>query len=222
MSGNVDTINPSANEGLLEAAVELPTKKGSTSSNRLLRCALQPEDTAKRCPECERLFGYKLPKHHCRNCGKVVCAACSAHERQVPGYEDWQRVCQPCRRNIDRWTRAPIDVFAWFCCMLCRRSAETINWQHVRVRRAQRKMIEKGSAFRLRTSPDQPLASCEKVFLRLNSTSTALTISRFLLVLRFEQLVYFICLKTTRLELAVLLGRFLSLKCHSWPYLLSR
>ncbi|MCP3858443.1 MAG: hypothetical protein GY704_02225, partial [Phycisphaeraceae bacterium] len=46
---------------------------------------------------CLRPFGVLRRKHHCRRCGFVVCATCSPHRLQVPGYGTAaQRVCTNC------------------------------------------------------------------------------------------------------------------------------
>uniref|UniRef100_A0A8R1TK98 FYVE-type domain-containing protein n=1 Tax=Onchocerca volvulus TaxID=6282 RepID=A0A8R1TK98_ONCVO len=50
------------------------------------------------CSECEMKFSLTMRKHHCRHCGRLVCARCS--EQEVPifkyGIEKPARVCQIC------------------------------------------------------------------------------------------------------------------------------
>ncbi|EJD74109.1 FYVE zinc finger family protein [Loa loa] len=50
------------------------------------------------CSECEVKFSLTVRKHHCRHCGRLVCASCS--EQEVPifkyGIEKPVRVCQIC------------------------------------------------------------------------------------------------------------------------------
>ncbi|KAM3720279.1 Rabankyrin-5 [Dirofilaria immitis] len=50
------------------------------------------------CSECETKFSLTMRKHHCRHCGRLVCARCS--EQEVPifkyGIEKPTRVCQIC------------------------------------------------------------------------------------------------------------------------------
>lgn len=50
------------------------------------------------CSECEMKFSLTMRKHHCRHCGRLVCARCS--EQEVPilkyGVEKPARVCQIC------------------------------------------------------------------------------------------------------------------------------
>jgi hypothetical protein len=56
------------------------------------------EEDKRNCSRCERLLGkrYCAPRHHCRACGKCVCAACSPHRWPVYGLTNPQRVCKVC------------------------------------------------------------------------------------------------------------------------------
>ncbi|XP_059619752.1 zinc finger FYVE domain-containing protein 1-like isoform X2 [Phlebotomus argentipes] len=52
------------------------------------------------CHNCSENFDMsKLPKHHCRRCGKGFCSACSNNEMPVPerGWIEPVRVCNSCR-----------------------------------------------------------------------------------------------------------------------------
>lgn len=44
----------------------------------------QPDSEVARCPVCQTLFSFWFRKHHCRKCGRVVCAACSPHRITIP------------------------------------------------------------------------------------------------------------------------------------------
>ncbi|RPA78927.1 hypothetical protein BJ508DRAFT_151030 [Ascobolus immersus RN42] len=44
----------------------------------------QPDHIVKKCPICEQHFSLFFRKHHCRICGRVVCANCSPHRITVP------------------------------------------------------------------------------------------------------------------------------------------
>lgn len=44
----------------------------------------QPDAEVASCPICHRPFGLFYRKHHCRKCGRVVCANCSPHRITIP------------------------------------------------------------------------------------------------------------------------------------------
>lgn len=44
----------------------------------------QPDSEVSRCPVCQTDFHFFYRKHHCRKCGRVVCAACSPHRITIP------------------------------------------------------------------------------------------------------------------------------------------
>ena len=44
----------------------------------------QPDSEVSECPICGRAFAFWYRKHHCRKCGRVVCAACSPHRITIP------------------------------------------------------------------------------------------------------------------------------------------
>ncbi|GAB5364239.1 hypothetical protein AAMO2058_000952500 [Amorphochlora amoebiformis] len=59
-----------------------------------------PDEIAKRCYRCHVSFGIIFPrKHHCRECGKIFCHACSPHNLRVDGYPGVQRVCKFCAKQ---------------------------------------------------------------------------------------------------------------------------
>jgi hypothetical protein len=79
----------------------------------------QPDPEVHQCPVCEQEFGFLFRKHHCRKCGRVVCANCSPHRITIPreyivqppgsleispliGGAEVVRVCKPC--VPDPWT----------------------------------------------------------------------------------------------------------------------
>ena len=53
-----------------------------TSSYALPRW--QPDSEVTKCPICETQFTFWYRKHHCRKCGRVVCASCSPHRITNP------------------------------------------------------------------------------------------------------------------------------------------
>jgi hypothetical protein len=44
----------------------------------------QPDNEVTKCPVCQTDFHIFYRKHHCRKCGRVVCAACSPHRITIP------------------------------------------------------------------------------------------------------------------------------------------
>ncbi|RAL11916.1 phosphatidylinositol-3-phosphate-binding ubiquitin-protein ligase [Aspergillus homomorphus CBS 101889] len=44
----------------------------------------QPDAEVTHCPICMTAFSFWYRKHHCRKCGRVVCAACSPHRITIP------------------------------------------------------------------------------------------------------------------------------------------
>ncbi|EMD69739.1 hypothetical protein COCSADRAFT_106643 [Bipolaris sorokiniana ND90Pr] len=44
----------------------------------------QPDSDVTQCPVCKRPFTFLLRRHHCRKCGRVVCATCSPHRITIP------------------------------------------------------------------------------------------------------------------------------------------
>ena len=44
----------------------------------------QPDSEVSNCPICGTSFGFWYRKHHCRKCGRVVCASCSPHRITIP------------------------------------------------------------------------------------------------------------------------------------------
>lgn len=84
----------------------------------------QPDSDVNKCPVCQTEFHFFYRKHHCRKCGRVVCAACSPHRITIPrqyivqppssldeppspvsrnlGGGEVVRVCNPC--VPDPWT----------------------------------------------------------------------------------------------------------------------
>jgi hypothetical protein len=44
----------------------------------------QPDAEVSQCPVCGKNFTFLYRKHHCRKCGRVVCANCSPHRITIP------------------------------------------------------------------------------------------------------------------------------------------
>ena len=70
-------------------------------SREIILPAWQSDSEVTRCPICKTNFGFWYRKHHCRKCGRVVCANCSPHRITIPR----QFIVQP-PRDDDPITRA--------------------------------------------------------------------------------------------------------------------
>ncbi len=57
-----------------------------------------PDGERSCCAACEQRFSAVLRRHHCRACGDVFCAECTAERRPVPrfGFDVPVRVCRDC------------------------------------------------------------------------------------------------------------------------------
>ncbi|XP_036149778.1 uncharacterized protein LOC105832099 isoform X2 [Monomorium pharaonis] len=72
-----------------------------------------PNDRAKECGCCKAVrFSMFNRRHHCRRCGRVVCAMCSQHRMQVAGYPSFVlvRVCEDCKHQTVLQMRAVQSV----------------------------------------------------------------------------------------------------------------
>lgn len=57
----------------------------------------QPDDDSETCMVCKGSIG-RFSRHHCRNCGRLVCNKCCEHKALIPqiGYKDPVKVCNDC------------------------------------------------------------------------------------------------------------------------------
>ncbi|EOA86699.1 hypothetical protein ACJQWK_08898 [Exserohilum turcicum] len=65
----------------------VPPQTNTTSARRQSDIVLppwQPDSDVTQCPVCKRPFTFLLRRHHCRKCGRVVCASCSPHRITIP------------------------------------------------------------------------------------------------------------------------------------------
>ncbi|XP_011705175.1 PREDICTED: uncharacterized protein LOC105460429 isoform X2 [Wasmannia auropunctata] len=72
-----------------------------------------PNDRARECGCCKAvIFSMFNRRHHCRRCGRVVCAMCSQHRMQVAGYPSsvLVRVCDDCKHQTVLHMRAAQSV----------------------------------------------------------------------------------------------------------------
>jgi hypothetical protein len=88
----------------------------------------QEDDTAPNCNKCSVKFTLFKRRHHCRNCGKVFCDACTQgkYTLQNLGYDAKvaERVCSGCEAAAKQvsacgWTRGGVVMFLAGRCHLC-------------------------------------------------------------------------------------------------------
>jgi hypothetical protein len=79
---------------------ELPSLPDPHNSQRSSEIGLpqwQADADASHCPVCENEFTFWYRKHHCRKCGRVVCATCSPHRITIPR----QYIVQPPNQSFE-------------------------------------------------------------------------------------------------------------------------
>ena len=91
----------SPNKSLLRSPSPQPAASGSTEEARLLyvqrgaaspggpslrgiNAQWQPDAEAPQCRSCRARFTFTLRRHHCRLCGYIFCADCSARRVRIP------------------------------------------------------------------------------------------------------------------------------------------
>ncbi|XWS26524.1 hypothetical protein CRYUN_Cryun26dG0038900 [Craigia yunnanensis] len=95
---------------------------GSSQLPNVSRDFWMPDQSCRVCYECDSHFTVFNRRHHCRLCGRVFCAKCTANSVPAPsdeprdGREDWERirVCNYCFKQweqgiavVDNGTKAP-------------------------------------------------------------------------------------------------------------------
>eukprot|EP01103_Thecamoeba_quadrilineata_P010614 TRINITY_DN2336_c0_g1_i1.p1 TRINITY_DN2336_c0_g1~~TRINITY_DN2336_c0_g1_i1.p1 ORF type:complete len:651 (+),score=162.86 TRINITY_DN2336_c0_g1_i1:67-2019(+) len=82
--------------------VSSPVVSQPTLFNRAPAGAPWQNDTViKNCSLCSQLFNLVNRKHHCRNCGRVVCANCSSQRADLPKWNlRGVRICTKCAKSI--------------------------------------------------------------------------------------------------------------------------
>lgn len=89
-----------------------------TEPSNLSRDFWMPDQSCRVCYECDAQFTIFNRRHHCRLCGRVFCAKCTANSIPAPseepktGREDWERVrvCNYCFKQWGQGIVAPDDA----------------------------------------------------------------------------------------------------------------
>ena len=81
-SNNGWSISPSQGSASLRARQALSS--GNDEPMDMTMPRWQPDAEVTNCPICGTVFSFWYRKHHCRKCGRVVCASCSPHRITIP------------------------------------------------------------------------------------------------------------------------------------------
>jgi hypothetical protein len=76
----------------------LKAKKKQRDSVGMLAPVWVPDNESKSCTICAVKFTVTNRRHHCRQCGRVICGKCSSHKKDLPG-QGRQRVCDDCHKR---------------------------------------------------------------------------------------------------------------------------
>ncbi|KAB8342964.1 hypothetical protein FH972_022559 [Carpinus fangiana] len=76
--------NPIETNDLWEVAIDYIALKSRQMTLRCIRKVSKDDSDVDACPVCKDQFSWYFRKHHCRKCGKVVCANCSQHRITMP------------------------------------------------------------------------------------------------------------------------------------------
>eukprot|EP01083_Nonionella_stella_P058721 153756_1 len=71
-------------------------EKSDESNKENLQQDWESDAERTRCPHCEQNFNILRRRHHCRQCGLVVCESCSSDKKYLPKYDAKVRVCAKC------------------------------------------------------------------------------------------------------------------------------
>ena len=89
-------------DALISAAFDHKRSPGSAEAYAILVDMITPPDFEEKssCAECYEAFSVTNFRHHCRNCGRSICRACSSRKnKRIPkyGYTDPVRVSFNCK-----------------------------------------------------------------------------------------------------------------------------
>lgn len=91
MGSDRPSISPTLNFTSTQRGSERPLPRQPSSDNLQNRrsreippARWEPDAEVSKCPYCKKVFSFWYRKHHCRKCGRVVCANCSPHRITIP------------------------------------------------------------------------------------------------------------------------------------------
>ncbi len=86
--------NERTQQGRPHKAQQHPVHNGMRPSTTAV---WQPDHEVSQCPTCDRKFGFFQRKHHCRRCGNIFCALCSANTDVLSHNEGEPAFCHDLR-----------------------------------------------------------------------------------------------------------------------------
>jgi len=84
-------------------AVQKNMDQTSLSQSKPVAAHLQPDYEAKSCTLCNERFTVTFRRHHCRQCGRIVCQPCSKYKRELAYKPKLARVCCVCVNKPSDW-----------------------------------------------------------------------------------------------------------------------
>lgn len=97
-----DNVTPKLAK-LNESEYKLNGVRARAGSGEYVRPRWIPDDAQDNCMFCSKEFDFVNRRHHCRNCGLLVCDSCSPHKLLLPpefGIRDPERVCNTCYETL--------------------------------------------------------------------------------------------------------------------------
>eukprot|EP01103_Thecamoeba_quadrilineata_P015312 TRINITY_DN4798_c0_g1_i1.p1 TRINITY_DN4798_c0_g1~~TRINITY_DN4798_c0_g1_i1.p1 ORF type:complete len:1057 (-),score=198.67 TRINITY_DN4798_c0_g1_i1:157-3327(-) len=100
-----------ANANSVLAAAGNASQLGGSSTNvthpenNYVAPVWQPDSSQNNCTYCQTVFTVFRRRHHCRNCGALVCGPCSEHQFQLP--MGLKRVCDQCFAKLSKQQVGP-------------------------------------------------------------------------------------------------------------------
>ena len=99
-----DSVTPrgfgGADGAPLSQSVRQRANLGTSLDGNLPASKWVPDTVQKHCKICEQRFYFLRRRHHCRQCGYLVCDKCSSTRDYVEGFQDKkQRVCTTCNKE---------------------------------------------------------------------------------------------------------------------------
>lgn len=88
---------------MLKLKAHTETGDGVHSTPRVCVAPIwRPDDQSGLCSRCNAQFSLLLRRHHCRNCGNIVCDNCSKDRMAIGNIDGGKpvRVCGPCKATL--------------------------------------------------------------------------------------------------------------------------